>query len=330
MSGRRHPPAPLDLPPFRQRFPWIGRHLQTVRNTIAKPSLPLPAATEMCFPMDDGSGDCLLAALNQPEVASASDEPLAVLLHGLTGSQDSFYVRATTRLLLDRGHPVLRLNLRGAGPSAGTCTRRYHAGRTGDIRAALAGLPPDLAANGVIIVGWSLGGNCALKFLGEGDFPVPVIAGAAISAPIDLAASSRLFGAPGNRLYHNRLLGQMKDDMVTNRARVGDRWADAALAAVDLWDFDDKVVAPWNGWSGAPEYYAINSALGFLTRIRVPTLVVHALDDPWIPPDAYRQFDWSANPWILPAISPHGGHVGFHGIGGMWADRCLDAFLARL
>lgn len=330
MQDRQRPRPSVDLPAFRQRFPWIGRHLQTVRNTLVKPSLPLPPAVEMSFPMPDGSGDVLLAALNRPETTSVSDKPLALLLHGLTGSQDSFYVRATTRLLLDRGHPVLRLNLRGAGPSAGTCTRRYHAGRTGDVRAVLAGLPRDLAAQGVIIIGWSLGGNCTLKFLGEGDFPVPVMAGAAISAPIDLAASSRLFGAPGNRLYHNRLLGQMKDDMAVHRARVGDRWADAAQGAVDLWDFDDKVVGPWNGWSGAPEYYAVNSALGFLPHIRVPTLVVHALDDPWIPPQAYQTFDWAAQPWLLPAISPHGGHVGFHGIGGMWADRCLDAFLARL
>ncbi|MBJ7416700.1 MAG: alpha/beta fold hydrolase, partial [Niveispirillum sp.] len=185
------------------------------RNTVVKPAYPLPPGREMRFAMPDGSADVLLARLNQPAVAAS--KPLAVLLHGLTGSEDSFYVRATARLLLDRGHPVLRLNLRGAGPSAATCSRRYHAGRTGDVRAVLAALPADLVANGVIMVGWSLGGNCTLKFLGEGDFPVPVVAGAAISAPIDLAASSRLFGSPPNRLYHRRLLGQMKADMQGNR-----------------------------------------------------------------------------------------------------------------
>ncbi|MFV3130176.1 YheT family hydrolase [Niveispirillum sp. KHB5.9] len=318
------------FPPFRPRFPWWGRHLQTVRNTVAKPAHSLPPGREMRFAMPDGSGDVLLGRLNFPGDAPESEKPLAVLLHGLTGSEDSFYVRATTRLLLGRGHPVLRLNLRGAGSSASLCSRRYHAGRTGDVRAVLAGLSPDLTANGVILVGWSLGGNCTLKFLGEGDFPVPVLAGAAISAPIDLAASSRLFGARPNRLYHNRLLGQMKADMQANRALVGDRWADAALSAIDLWDFDDKVVAPWNGWADAPEYYRVNSALAFLLRIQVPTLVVHALDDPWIPPAAYRDFPWSANPRLHPAISRCGGHVGFHGADGIWSDRCLDLFLSRL
>lgn len=322
--------APFTPPPFRPRFPWWGRHLQTVRNTVRKPVHPLPPGREMRFAMADGSGDVLLGRLNLSDDRPESEKSLAVLAHGLTGSEDSFYVRATTRLLLGRGHAVLRLNLRGAGPSAPLCSRRYHAGRTGDLRAVLAQLPANLSANGVIVVGWSLGGNCTLKFLGEGDFPVRVLAGAAISAPIDLAASSRLFGAPGNRLYHNRLLGQMKADMQANRALVGDRWADAALAAHDLWDFDDRVVGPWNGWSGAPEYYAVNSALGFLPRIGVPALVVHALDDPWIPPDAYRHFDWAGNPWLCPAISRWGGHVGFHGVGGIWSDRCLDLFLDRL
>jgi predicted alpha/beta-fold hydrolase len=319
---------PFTPPPFRPRFPWWGRHLQTIRNTIVKPAYPLPPGQEMRFAMPDGSGDVMLARLNPP--AMVASNPLAVLLHGLTGSEDSFYVRATTRLLMDRGHPVLRLNLRGAGPSAATCSRRYHAGRTGDVRAVLAALPADLAANGVIMVGWSLGGNCTLKFLGEGDFPVPVVAGAAISAPIDLAASSRLFGSPPNRLYHRRLLGQMKADMQGNRALVGDRWADAALAAHDLWDFDDKVVAPWNGWADAPEYYRVNSALSFLPRIRVPTLVVHALDDPWIPPAAYQDFPWNSNPWLSTALSRSGGHVGFHGQGGVWSDLCLGLFLDGL
>ena len=321
---------PFDPPPFRPRFPWWGRHLQTVRNTLAKPVYPLPPGQELRFPMDDGSGDVLLGCLTTAGDAADLQRPLAILLHGLTGSEDSFYVRATARLLLDRGYPVLRLNMRGAGRSAPLCSRRYHAGRTGDVRSVLASLPPDLVQPGVILVGWSLGGNCVLKFLGEGDFPVPVRAGAAISAPIDLAASSRLFGSPGNRFYHDRLLGQMKADMQANRATVGERWADAALSARDLWDFDDKVVAPWNGWSGAPEYYAVNSSLSFLPHIRVPALLVHALDDPWIPPDAYRDFPWSANPFLYPALSGAGGHVGFHGADGIWSDRCLDLFLGRL
>lgn len=319
---------PFSPPPFRPRFPWWGRHLQTIRNTLVKPHVPLSAGQEMRFVLADGSGDVLLGRLNQPEAGRA--RPLAVLLHGLTGSEDSFYVRATASMLLGRGHPVLRLNLRGAGPSASFCSRRYHAGRTGDVRQVLGLLPPDLADRGVILVGWSLGGNCTLKFLGEGDFPVPVLAGAAISAPIDLAASSRLFGSPPNRLYHNRLLGQMKADMQANRARVADRWADAALSARDLWDFDDKVVAPWNGWSGAPEYYAVNSALSFLPRIKVPALVVHALDDPWIPPGAYRDFRWDSYPQLYTAFSQAGGHVGFHGATGIWSDLCLDLFLKAL
>lgn len=322
-------PSAIDFPAFRPRFPWLGADLQTIRNTVHGNRATVEPAETLQFVMPDGSDDVLLAALNRP-IASDAEHPLTILVHGLTGDQDSFYVRATARMLLDRGYPVLRLNLRGAGSSAATCRMRYHAGRTDDLRAVLAQLPTSWARKGVVLVGWSLGGNCVLKFLGEADFPVPVRAGAAISAPIDLAASSRRFGQFRNRLYHRRLLGQMKHDLLANRHLVGERWANAGLAARNLWDFDDKVVAPWNGWSGAPEYYRVNSALGFLSRITVPTLIVHSLDDPWIPADAYRSYRWSGNPSLVPALSVKGGHVGFHGTDGVWSDLCLDRFLATM
>jgi predicted alpha/beta-fold hydrolase len=316
------------FPAFRPRAPWFGPHLQTVRNTLRQPRHPLQAGRVLEFPMPDGSGDRLLGCLNRPP--SPTDKPLCLLLHGLTGSEDSYYMRATAAMLLADGFPVLRLNLRGAGPSAGHCRQRYHAGRTGDIRAVLAGLPVELVARGTVIIGYSLGGNATLKLLGEADFPVTVLAGASISAPIDLAASSRHMMAPANRFYHRWLLGKMKAEMALATDLVEAQWRDAAATAISLWDFDNRLVGPWNGWSGAAEYYAVNSANRFLPGIAVPTLLIHALDDPWIPGDAYQAVDWAALPMLTPLLSPGGGHVGFHGRGGIWSDQCLRLFLRRL
>jgi predicted alpha/beta-fold hydrolase len=150
-----------------------------------------------------------------------------------------------------------------------------------------------------------------------------------VSAPIDLMATSARFMQPRNRLYHRWLLGRMKADALATPG-LAPHWA-AALARVrSTWDFDDLYVAPANGWSGAAEYYRVNSAARFLAAIRVPTLVIHALDDPWIPGAPYRAFDWAGNPALVPLLPARGGHVGFHGAGGVWHDRCLVRFFDAL
>ncbi|WP_114393729.1 YheT family hydrolase [Oleisolibacter albus] len=326
--GRR-PAGPLPVEPFRQRFPWIGAHLQTVRNTLVRPRFPLEPGERLDFPMPDGSGDSLLARLNRPSEPDAG-RPLVLLVHGLSGCDSSYYMLATAQALIAQGYPVLRLNLRGAGPGCGMARQRYHAGRTDDLRAVLAQLPADLTAAGVVPVGYSLGGNAVLKLLGEGDLPALVVAGASVSAPIDLAAASRRFLDPGNRPYHSWLLGKMKQEMAASAALLEPRWLAAAAAARSVWEFDDTIVGPWNGWSGAEEYYRVNSARQFLQAIPVPTLIIHALDDPWIPGASYQAVRWRDNPDLLPLLPAHGGHVGFHGRGGPWHDRCLLTFLAAI
>jgi len=326
--GRRMRITPADFPSFQEAWPWRGPHLQTIRNRVRPPRIVLPPAERLRVETRDGTGDTLIGALNRP--FEDKGRPLILLVHGLTGYEDGVYMRATARTLLAAGYPVLRLNQRGAGPSRGLCRERYHAGRTHDLRRVLEELPPDLSGRGVVPVGYSLGGNVVLKLLGEGGAPVPLSAGASISAPIDLAAASRRFQVPGNRFYHRYLLTRMKEEMLGGSLPLEGRWARAVRQARSVWEFDDAYVGPANGWSGAEEYYRVNSALRFLPRIDVPTLVIHAMDDPWIPADAYLSFDWTSNAHLLPLLSPRGGHVGFHGQGGVWHDRCLEIFLERL
>jgi len=317
-------PAPTDFTPFRERLPWIGPHLQTIRNTIVQPRFDLGQGELLRFPMADGTGDVLLGMLNRP--ADDHGHPLVVLAHGLTGCAESFYMQATACALLAAGRPVLRLNLRGAGPSAGSCRQRYHAGRTQDLRRVLSQLPDPWPARGVVMAGYSLGGNAILKFLGEGDFPVPVLAGASVSAPIDLRGTSLHFMLPRNRFYHRWLLTRMKQETAAIGPGIPPEISRALAEVTTVWDFDDRIAGPWNGWSGAEEYYAVNNARQYLPRISVPTLVMHALDDPWIPGGAYTEVEWRSNPNLVPLLPRRGGHVGFHGKDGVWHDRCLVRF----
>jgi hypothetical protein len=276
------------------------------------------------FRMWDNTGDVLHGILNQP--AEPGDFPLVVLVHGLTGCAESHYMRASAAILLRRGLSVIRLNLRGAGPSRSFCVEQYHAGRTEDLRAVLAQLPEELTRSGIVLVGYSLGANLVLKLLGEGT-PERVIAAAAVSAPIDLNETSRRMMSRRNFLYHRRVVARMKEEVLG--MPIPDAYRSIVQNVRNCYEFDDRFVAPRNGWSGADEYYEVNSVVRFMGRIGVPTLVIHALDDPWIPADAYLSFDWASNPCLTPLLPRHGGHVGFHGAGGSepWHDLCLLEFL---
>jgi predicted alpha/beta-fold hydrolase len=328
LTGRREPPEE-DFPPFRPRPPWWGGDLQTLRNSLAL-SLGLMDAelpgVRLELDPGDGSGDRLIAILN--EGRAGARRPLAMLLHGLTGCDSSSYMVATARHLAGLGHPVLRLNLRGAGPSAGTCRQRYHAGRGGDIAAALAALDPALLCDGVVLAGYSLGGNILLNFLASHARELPLRAAASISAPIDLAASSRRIRAWRNRPYERYLVRRMKNDWA------GSELSDGARAALDtvrsVYEFDDRLVAPQNGFGTAARYYAECSAQRVMGGIAVPTLLLHAANDPWIPASAYRSYDWAGNAKLRPLLAPGGGHVGFHDRAAPpnWHDRCIGEWFA--
>lgn len=310
------------IEPFGPRWPWIGGHLQTIRNQIVRPSHALPAGERLW--LDLGDGDALGAMLHRRDTA----KPLSVLVHGLSGTEDSLYVRATAAHLLDAGFPVLRLNLRGAGPSQPRCEGQYHAGRSEDLRLALATLPDALTANGVALVGYSLGGNMLLKFMGEGAAP-GVRAAAAVSAPIDLAEASATLAVPRNRIYQSWLLAKMCEEAFAGPISASERAAVASARTVT--EFDDRYVAPRNGFASAADYYARSSSAQFLPRIAAPTLVIQATNDPWIPMAAYDAVDWRGNPKLSPLFGA-GGHVGFHGKGAIvtWHDRAIAMFFAGI
>lgn len=332
MSG-----SALGFPPFQERWPWRGGDLQTLRNTLRRPRVPLPAATTLDFPMDEGmegAGDRVLGLLHQPALPATQGRPLVVLAHGLAGSADSVYIRSAAARVLAAGHAALRLHLRGAGPLAGHSRQRYHAGRSDDLRRVLGILAcehPALVRHGAVVVGYSLAGNQVLKLMGEADLPAIVRGAVAVSAPIDLAATSRRFLRPRNRVYHSWLLSAMKrQTLATPDTLLAPALREAVRRSRTIYEFDDGYVAPLHGWRDAQEYYAVNSARRFLPAIRVPTLVIHALDDPWIAPHAYQDFPWERHPALLALITQRGGHVGFHAPGGVWADACLERFLSRL
>lgn len=314
-----------DCPDFRQRPPWLGADLQTLRNFLLGPAPDLPGGEKLLLALRDG--DRLAARLDRPDIETA--KPLIVLIHGLTGSQHSETVVAATRYGVAQGWPVLRLNLCGTTPSRPTARGFYHAGKTRDLADALHSIPAALKTNGLILIGHSLGGNLVLKFMGEGCHDAPVRAGVAVSPPLDLAATCRRMMTPRNYLYHRHILNGLKREALAPNADLSAAESARIKAARSIYDFDDGFVAPRFGFRDASDYYAQNSSGRFIAAIRVPTLIVYAQDDPWIPAACYRDVDWRENPAITPLLTDKGGHLGFHDVASTipWHDRMIVDWL---
>ena len=307
---------------FRPRFPWYGADLQTVRNYIAGGNRDLSRwpGERLYFDVEDGSGDRLQGILHRQ-----ADAPLAVLVHGLTGCEGSFYILESATNLLSAGYSVLRLNLRGAGPSRATCGGHYSAGSSHDLAAVLGLLPAELTAGGLVLVGYSLGGNVVLKYLAERTFVAKPDCAVAVSPAIDLAAAAGRMLDARNRLYHRWLLNRMKEEAVMAEARVSQDELRAIESARTVVEFDDRFVAPRNGFRDAADYYAQCSTAGRLSEIDVPVLLIQADNDPWIPTSSIHRRDTGA---VRILLTRGGGHVGFHGRGSKvpWHDHCIKEF----
>lgn len=319
----------LGLAPFRPRPPWWGPDLQTLRNFIVALPAELPGK-RLWIDAGDGSGDRLAALLNEPP-CTVQKRSTVVLVHGLSGSEASRYMAPSARYFLDRGHAVLRLNLRGAGPSRASCHDHYHAGRSGDLAAVVRALPDALAARGVVLIGFSLGGSLALKYAAECGRNGPLAAVVSVSAPIDLADASLNMLRRRNALYHRRLLADFKRE----RASMCNTYSADELAVLassrNFLDLDDRFVAPRFGFANAYDYYERCAAGQFLGAVRTPALLIHALDDPIVPASAYQDQCWRDNCRLYPLLPEQGGHVGFHGAEGQpWYLGSVSRFLAKM
>jgi predicted alpha/beta-fold hydrolase len=241
-------------------------------------------------------------------------EPVAhlIMVHGLEGSSAAGYARSLSQAALEAGCATHRFNMRSCGGTEHVSGRvLYHSGQTGDLLAVIRQLPPGAP---IFLAGFSLGGNVVLKLAGElGASAADLFAGVmAISAPLDLAACVRQLDKRSNALYARRFLARLKE-----RIRAKERLTPGLfnLSGLDqvrtIYDFDDRFTAQAFAFGSADNYYATQSSNQFLERIRVPTLLVHAKDDPLIPFAVYNHPAFLTNPNLRLLTVEHGGHLGF-------------------
>jgi predicted alpha/beta-fold hydrolase len=317
------------------RPPWWLRnpHAQTLWGKLARRLPRVPLRHERWETPD---GDFLdLHRLDPPR----ADAPTLLLLHGLEGSHRSHYVAGLMERARRRGWGGAVLLWRSCGPEPNRTARFYHSGETGDLDLVVRRLTSEAPGAPLLLVGVSLGGNVLLKWLGEHgrDAPPELRAAAAVSVPYDLARGARHISRGFARVYERHFLRSLRRKAVEKEARFpGLVRHDALRAARTLWDFDDCVTAPVHGFRDAGDYYARSSSLGFLHAIRVPTLLLGAADDPFLPAavlDEVRAVA-RANPALELEFPPHGGHVGFVSGRAPWraeyyAERRVVEWLGR-
>ncbi|HEV2132418.1 MAG TPA: alpha/beta fold hydrolase [Longimicrobiaceae bacterium] len=323
--------------PYRPAWWLPGGHLQTLAGWLLRPRSGVEFLRER---IDTPDGDFLdldfaqVGALRWSELDDSA--PVALVLHGLEGSALGPPALQCFRALAAHGIRGVGLNFRSCSGEPNRAIRSYHAGETSDLALVLDLLRERFPRNPLAAVGYSLGGNVLLKYLGETGAAARdrVHAAAAYSVPFDLAAGARKLGRGLGMLYTSHFIRSLQRKYQAKRAiTAGVCYEERVAAARTLRDFDDAVTAPLHGFSSAAEYYASSSSGSYLSRIRVPTLILHSADDPFLPEEAIPRDAAAENAHLTLHVTRRGGHVAF--VSGarpwapiFWAEHEVSRFFA--
>ena len=256
-----------------------------------------------------------------------------IAVHGLEGSSDSQYMRGIAQKALALGMNVARMNQRNCGGTEALAPTLYHSGLSGDVGAVAQTLVASEKLTRIALVGYSMGGNLVLKLAGEWGASHPELqAVAAVCPALDLAASADALHEPANRLYEMHFVRRLKQRLALKAQLFPAQFNIAAAnGASSVREFDNQVTAPFSGFRDADDYYARAAAANVVGHIAVPTLVVHAADDPFVRIQPTTLAKIAANPNVRYAETAHGGHCAFlaapNGYDGYWAERQIVDFL---
>jgi hypothetical protein len=372
--GSRHPSQHSSTPAFTGLRPawladfqprrWLANgHAQTIFGNLLPRADHLPAPQQEIVEVapasaEIGSSSLICLCHWQPDTA---DAPTAIIVHGLEGSANSQYVVGNANKLWAAGWNVVRMNMRNCGNSSywsggysedraagdprsldpdSICPTLYHSGLSGDVRAVAWHMVRTRGVSRIAILGYSMGGNMVLKLAGElGEDAMPEVrACVAVSPAADLSASADALHRPINRLYERRFLRALERHYLHKVSLYPQRYSVARAYNLDsIREFDEYITAHYSGFRGAEDYYMRSSASQFVAQVSIPTLVLHALDDPFIRLLPQTRDELRANPNVSLIETRHGGHCAFLADAnpaveddGYWAEHTALRFLQSL
>lgn len=290
-----------------------NRHAQTVFGGVLRRRPPIALSREIWTVPD---GDRLSVHFTE----TRPGQPTILVLHGLEGSAHARYVLGFLRRIAAAGWNGVAFDFRSCGhhpeDESAKSQRFYHAGKTDDLAYVVERLRANAGASPLAAVGFSLGGNVLLKWLGELGAESPLAAAVAVSVPFDLGACARAIDAGGalswSWIYRERFMRSLRRKALGAVTAHPEKLDTAAIRACRTFaDYDGRVVAPLFGFAGAEDYWARSSSKGYLAAIRRPTLLIAATDDPFVPPESIPGDVIATNPALELHLASRGGHVGF-------------------
>lgn len=283
---------------------WLrNRHAQTIWPSVFRKRPKLPLFRER---LELPDGDFL-----DLDWTATNPGPIVLLLHGLEGNDESHYAKGLLKHLSQLGLQAVIMYFRGCNGEMNRLPRAYHSGETGDVSYVVSQLTARFPDRPVYAIGISLGGNVLLKWLGETGQANPLAGAIAISVPFDLSNAADQLNRPGSRIYQRHLLNKLQNSLKRRLAHMPlpiDK--DKALSCKTLRQYDDLVTAPLHGFSDANDYYSKSSSRQYLSAIEIPTLILHARDDPFMTTDAIPTTEELSDKVML-ELADQGGHVGF-------------------
>jgi predicted alpha/beta-fold hydrolase len=315
---------------------WLNNpHLQTLYPALLrKPENPILKRERLLTPDDD---------FIDIDFCGEGDQPLVILLHGLTGSSQSVYIKGLQQTLLKQGLRSAALNFRGCSGEYNYSSRCYHSGETGDIDFVYRTLRAREPDTQMAAVGFSLGGNVLLKWLGEQGSDVQLFAATAVSVPLVLSACASKLDSGFSKLYRASLLRELKEYLHLKQQHLESLGKTAEAEKLrqigdldnitSFWQYDDRVIAKLYDFANVEDYYQRSSSRQFLQAISVPTLLIQAQDDPFMTPAVIPEIA-ELSPSVFLETTQAGGHVGF--ISGnnplqpeYWLEQRIPEFLQQ-
>jgi len=296
---------------FRPHGILKNRHIQTLYATFFKKVTNL-SITQESFTLRDGD----FVDIAWSKITNHTETtPIVILFHGLTGSLHSPYIQGAMRALNHAGFSVVLMHFRGCSGRDNLHAKSYHSGETGDALEFINHLHATYPKSPLFSVGYSLGANMLLKLLGEQKETTPLRAAIAVSPPLLLDVCADAMNRGFSKFYQYILLKDLHKALI-KKYKHHDMQKLIGLQKKDVhklksfWEFDEAYTAKINGFASAQEYYTKSSAKQYLKDITIPTLIIHAKDDPFMTQEVLpSRNDISRS--IELEILPNGGHVGF-------------------
>lgn len=300
-----HPVADLSLPDYHPAIWLRNGHSNTIIGGRFRNVDPPVYRRERIETPDGDFLDIDWSTCKEPA------NGVAIVSHGLEGSSDRPYMRGMARALNQAGWDVAAWNFRGCSGELNRLVRAYHSGATEDIETVIEHVA-NCGYQRISLVGFSLGGNLTLKYLGERGTDTRIDAAVTISVPCDLTHGIRQIDRGQNRIYAYRFLRSLRDKYVRKARRYPHILdVNAAEQMKTLRDFDDIYTAPIHGFRNAYDYWKQCSSVRFIPEIRVPTLILNAADDPFLAGDCYPHAAAAQSPFVRLHVPDYGGHLGF-------------------